>query len=57
MTCVFSLKIEKDDDDDDNITDGRTSFSKYLMLIIEIKEYNVLIDGKNFFSHFSKPLL
>ena len=55
MICVFSLKIEKDDDD--NIIDGRTSFSKYFMLIIEIKEYNVLIGGKSFFSHFRKPLL
>ena len=29
--------------------DGRTSFSKYLTPSVEIKDFNVLIDGKSFF--------
>ena len=33
--------------------EGRTSFSKYYVPKVEIKEFNVLIDGKRFFD---KPL-
>ena len=37
--CVLTLKNE----------DGRTSFSKYYVSTVEIKDFNVLIDGKTFF--------
>ena len=32
-----------------NNTDNRESFSDYYVPIIEIKDFNVLIDGKSFF--------
>ena len=38
---LFALSFENEDD--------RTSFSKYYVLKIEIKDFNVLIDGKLFF--------
>ena len=34
--------------------DGRTSFSKYYVPKVEIKDFNVLIDGKCFFSNASE---
>ena len=37
--CVLTLKNE----------DDRTSFSKYYVSTVEIKDFNVLIDGKTFF--------
>ena len=37
----FVFSIEKEDD--------RTSFSEYYTARVEIKDFNVLIDGKNFF--------
>ena len=41
MNRLFVLTFENEDD--------RTSFSKYYVSKIEIKEFNVLIDGKPFF--------
>ena len=38
---LFVLTFENEDD--------RTSFSKYYVPKIEIKDFNVLIDGKSFF--------
>ena len=38
---IFVLSFENEDD--------RTSFSKYYTQNIEIKDFNVLIDGKSFF--------
>ena len=38
---LFVLSFENEDD--------RTSFSKYYVPKIEIKDFNVLIDGKHFF--------
>ena len=38
---LFVLSFENEDD--------RTSFSKYYVPKIEIKDFNVLIDGKQFF--------
>ena len=38
---LFVLSFENKDD--------RTSFSKYYVLKVEIKDFNVLIDGKTFF--------
>ena len=32
-----------------NNTDNRDSFSNYYVLSVEIKDFNVLIDGKGFF--------
>ena len=40
---VFSFKINEDKD-----KCNRTSFSKYFMSNVEIKDFNVLIDGKSF---------
>ena len=39
---VFSFKINED-------KCNRTSFSKYFMSNVEIKDFNVFIDGKSFF--------
>ena len=39
---LFVLTFENEDD--------RTSFSKYYVPIVEIKDFNVLIDGKPFFA-------
>ena len=41
---VLSFEINKDENEDD-----RTSFSKYYTPTVEIKDFNVLIDGKSFF--------
>ena len=38
---LFILSFENEDD--------RTSFSKYYVLKVEIKDFNVVIDGKTFF--------
>ena len=38
---IFVLSFENEDD--------RTSFSKYYTQNVEIKDFNVLIDGKSFF--------
>ena len=38
---LFVLSYENEDD--------RTSFSKYYMPTVEIKDYNVLVDGKSFY--------
>ena len=38
---IFALSFENEDD--------RTSFSKYYTQNVEIKDFNVLIDGKSFF--------
>ena len=38
---LFVLSFENEDD--------RTSFSKYYVLKVKIKDFNVLIDGKTFF--------
>ena len=29
--------------------DGRESYNQYYLLCVEIKDYNVMIDGRNFF--------
>ena len=39
---VLSFKIKEDEDDS-------ASFSKYYTPTVEIKDYNLLIDGKSFF--------
>ena len=41
MNRLFVLSFENDDD--------RTSFSKYYVPSVEIKKFNVLIDGNPFF--------
>ena len=38
---LFVLSFENEE--------GRTSFSKYYTPKVEIKDFNVLVDGKNFF--------
>ena len=40
---LFVLSFENEDD--------RTSHSTYYLPKVEIKDYNVMIDGKNFFDH------
>ena len=32
-------------------SDGRTSYTRYYLPLVEIKNYNVVIDGRNFFNH------
>ena len=44
---VLSFKNDKNDDDDDGSV--RTSFKKYYVPKVEVKEFNVLTDGKRFF--------
>ena len=41
VTRLFVLSFENEDD--------RTSFFKYYLPKLEIKDYNVIIDGKSFF--------
>ena len=42
---LFVLPFEKDDED----INDRFSFSEYFMPNVEIKDFNVLIDGRSFF--------
>ena len=44
---VLSFKNEHENDDENESV--RTSFKKYYVPKVEIKEFNVLIDGKPFF--------
>ena len=45
---VLAFKNDENDDDDEN-ENVRTSFKKYYILKVEVKYFNVLIDGKPFF--------
>ena len=47
---LFVLSFEDENEDD------RTSFSKYYLPKVEIKNFNVLIDEKPFFEHMNKLL-
>ena len=46
---LFVLSYENDADDDNKNETVRTSFSNYYVPKVEIKDYNVIIDGKSFF--------
>ena len=41
LNRLFVLSFENDDD--------RKSYKRYYLLTVEIKDYNVEIDGRNFF--------
>ena len=43
---VLSFKNYENDDKNESV---RTSFKKYFVLKVEIKDFNLLIDGKPFF--------
>ena len=46
---LFVLSFKNDENDDDENENVRTSFKKYYILKVEVKDFNVLIDGKPFF--------
>ena len=46
---LFVLAFKNDENDDDENENVRTSFKKYYILKVEVKDFNVLIDGKPFF--------
>ena len=43
---VLSFKNYENDDKNESV---RTSFKKYFVLKVEVKDFNLLIDGKPFF--------
>ena len=46
---LFVLSFKNDDENDDENESVRTSFKKYYVAKVEVKDFNVLIDGKKFF--------
>ena len=46
---LFALSFKNDENDDDENESVRTSFKKYYVPKVEVKDFNVLIDGKPFF--------
>ena len=46
---LFVLSFKNEHENDDENESVRTSFSKYYVPTVEVKDFNVLIDGKPFF--------
>ena len=46
---LFVLSFKNDENDDDENESVRTSFKKYYLPKVEVKDFNVFIDGKPFF--------
>ena len=46
---LFVLSFKNEHGDDDENESVRTSFKKYYVPNVEVKDFNVLIDGKPFF--------
>ena len=49
VNWLFVLSFKNDENDDDENESVRTSFKKYYLPKVEVKDFNVFIDGKPFF--------
>ena len=54
MNRLFVLSFKNDENDDDKNQGVRTSFKKYYLPKVKVKDFNILIDGKPFFEIIGK---